>query len=116
MKMEEEEINEVVEKSDHVADKQEISDAGSGSTVVMTIGKERLGHNLVEATTGIISPATAAAHNPQNNLLKVKIEYPKSWKKEKFYRDGDIKEVSRESANTFIEIGIAKLVEPTKTE
>ena len=115
----EEELNEGADSSeekasDVIADKTEISDKGNGSTTIMTVGEDRPGHNLVEATTKVVSSASSGRPVADNSLVKIVIEYPKKWQKEKFYKDGDIREVSRESANTFIEIGIAKLIDKSE--
>lgn len=112
-----EQLNEDADKPEDkapIADKTEISDKGPAPTVIMTVGEQRPGHNLTEVSTSMVSLASAGSHPPDNNLVKVKIEYPKNWKKEKFYKDGHIREVSQESANTFIEIGIAKLIDKSE--
>jgi hypothetical protein len=102
--------------TDNTAEKTELSENGGSSTVIMTIGEERPGHNLVQATAGIISPATAGQQPADPNLVKISILYPKSWKKEKFFKDGDVKEVSKEGAEAFVNMGIATLVEQDKIE
>lgn len=75
----------------------------------LTISNLPAGHNLTVSTVEINMPApTAAAGSP---LVKVLIKYPADWKKEKFFKDGDIKEVSPETAATFVEIGIATMAD-----
>ena len=41
------------------------------------------------------------------SLVKVQIGYPENYKGKKFFTDGDIKGVSRQVADQFIELGIA---------
>lgn len=84
--------------------------------VIMTIGEDRPGHNLVQASVGIISPATARQQQPDTNLVLVKIKYPDKYGKQKLYKDGFETEVSRESANQFVAAGIATIIERDKPE
>jgi hypothetical protein len=74
-----------------------------------TISNLPEGHNLTTSTVVINSPA--ATVTPGSPLVKVLIKYPSDWKKDKFFKDGDIKEVSPETAATFVEIGIATMVD-----
>lgn len=64
-------------------------------------------HNLTVSTVVVTSPA--ATITPGSPLVKVLIKYPADWKKDKFFKDGDVKEVSPEAAATFVEIGIATM-------
>lgn len=73
-----------------------------------TISNSGEGRNLTVSTVSIVSPAATAT--PGSLLVKVLIKYPSDWKKDKFFKDGDVKEVSPETADTFVEIGIATLV------
>ena len=74
-----------------------------------TISNLPEGHNLTTTTVVMTSPA--ATVTPGSPLVKVLIKYPADWKKDKFFKDGDIKEVSPETAATFVEIGIATIVD-----
>lgn len=66
---------------------------------------------MTTSTVVVNTPAaTIAAGSP---LVKVLIKYPADWKKDKFFKDGDIKEVSPEAAATFVEIAIATIVDDT---
>lgn len=75
-----------------------------------TISNLPEGHNLITSTVVVTSPA--ATVTPGSPLVKVLIKYPADWKKDKFFKDGDIKEVSPETAATFVEIGIATMFNP----
>lgn len=73
-----------------------------------TISNLPEGHNLTTSTVVVTSPASTIT--PGSPLVKVLIKYPDDWKKDKFFKDGDIKEVSPETAATFVEIGIATMI------
>jgi hypothetical protein len=79
-----------------------------------TISNLPEGHNLTTSTVVVTSPA--ATITPGSPLVKVLIKYPTDWKKDKFFKDGDIKEVSPEAAATFIEIGIASMHDETNEQ
>jgi hypothetical protein len=72
-----------------------------------TISNLPEGHNLTTASVVINMPAPVVT--PGSPLVKVLIKYPPDWKKDKFFKDGDIVEVSPESAATFVEKGIATM-------
>jgi hypothetical protein len=74
-----------------------------------TISNLPEGHNLTVSKVEVNVPAHVVT--PGSPLVKVLIKYPDEWKKDKFFKDGDIKEVSPETAATFVEIGIATMVE-----
>jgi hypothetical protein len=76
-----------------------------------TISNLPEGHNLITSTVVVTSPA--ATVTPGSPLVKVLIKYPADWKKDKFFKDGDVKEVSPETAATFVEIGIATMADET---
>lgn len=79
-----------------------------------TISNLPEGHNLTTSRVEFISPAHAVtAGSP---LVKVIIKYPTDWKKDKFFKDGDVKDVSPETAATFVEIGIAKMFDDANQE
>jgi hypothetical protein len=96
---------------------EDISRTQSTERVLMTLGngEELPGRNTVQSTVSIISPASVGRHIPSGRVL-VKIEYPRSWKKDKHFKDGDIKEVAKETADQFIKAGFAGLVEESKAE
>jgi len=75
-----------------------------------TISNLPQGHNLTTSRVEINMPAYNVSSD--TSLVKVLIKYPIDWKKDKFFKDGDIKEVSPETAATFMEIGIATLFNP----
>lgn len=49
-------------------------------------------------------------------MVKFKIKYPKDYKGKKYHKDGDIVEVSEESAAIFTERKIGKVVEGDEAE
>lgn len=93
-------------------EKEEISQPESAPTVIMTVGdgSAQPGHTLVEMGVTLVSSSTAGQHIPSERV-KVKIEYPKNWKKDRHMKDGDIKDVSPEVAAQFVALGIASIVE-----
>ncbi len=76
-------------------DGQILSDIASGAQT-----------NMVEHSVSIASPEQAFP----KNTVTVKINYPKTWKRERYFKDGDLKEVSQEVADQFIAQGFATLV------
>lgn len=68
----------------------------------------------MEATSNMTTTSVSIAYNPgptsvpHQQLIKVKIKYPKDYDKKKFFEDGWEIEVSRETADGFISAGIAK--------
>jgi hypothetical protein len=80
-------------------------------TEIMTVGsnENRAGHNLVEYSTTFIS-ASIAGVAPTSDTVKVIILYPDKYKKQKYFKNGDVKEVSKEVAEQFIGMGIASLL------
>lgn len=80
----------------------------------LTISNLPEGHNLTVSRVEINVPAPAVT--PGSSLVKVRIKYPDDWKRDKFFKDGDIKEVSPETAATFVEIGIATIVNSNTDE
>jgi hypothetical protein len=75
-----------------------------------TISNSPEGHNLTVSRVEINMPTPAVT--PGSPLVKVLIKYPTDWKKDKFFKNGDVKEVSPEAAATFVEIGIATMYNP----
>lgn len=110
-------ISEEIEKT-KVAEleKEEVSQTESKPTIIMTVGdgSTQPGHNMVEIGVAMVSSATAGQHSPSPRV-KVKIEYPKGWKKDKHFKDGDIKDIAPEIADQFVALGIAS-IEPTESE
>jgi hypothetical protein len=54
-----------------------------------------------------VSLSIAPQEEVKNTMVKVIISYPKDWKGAKHFNEGDIKEVSPETAQHFISLGIA---------
>lgn len=115
-------LDEPVEKSAEetveipAAEKEQISEQANDSRVLMTIGESTVDPNLVQASVAVISAADTGIPAPDSNRVMVQIKYPAKWKGDKFYQDGDIVTVSRESALRFIELSIASLVQQDKSE
>lgn len=68
------------------------------------------GH-MVEHT---VSMAPAPAQEPDKNTVSVRIKYPSAFKKQKFFKDGDIKEVAKETADQFVMAGFATIIKKEK--
>jgi hypothetical protein len=66
-------------------------------------------HEIGSVTVSSISSNTEPV-DVNNGLTKIKISYPKDFKGNKFYQDGDEKFVSAESAKQFVELGIATIM------
>lgn len=98
-------------------EKSDVSTTESKSNVIMTVGdgSAQPGHNMTAMTVGLISAPSAGQHKPSPRV-KVKIEYPKSFKGSKHFRDGEIKEVAPETADQFVQLGIASIVDPDKAD
>lgn len=98
-------------------EKEEISEPESKVNTVMTIGSDEPvpGQNTTVSTVSLVSPASVGRHSSAGTVA-VKIAYPKGWKKDKHFKDGDIKEVAPETADQFIKAGYASVVEKDKSE
>lgn len=98
-------------------EKSEVSQPESKSTVIMTVGdgSSQPGQNMTETTVALVSPPSSGQHAPSPRV-KIKISYPKGYKKEKHFFDGDVKEVAPETADQFIQAGIATIVEEVKEQ
>jgi len=84
--------------------------------LIISGGNEELpGRHTVIATVSMASPANAGQHAPSSRV-SVKIEYPKNWKKDRHFKDGDIKVVAPETAKQFIAMGIATMFDEQKAE
>jgi hypothetical protein len=96
-------------------EKEEVSKTKSTEINIMTVGGDepRPGQNVVQATVTLVSPPTSGSHAPIDRVY-VKIKYPQGWKKDRHFRDGDIKEVSKETAEQFIKAGYATMTEKPK--
>lgn len=94
-----------------VAD-EDFAEAKGSSNIIMTVGDSNIpGHNIEQHVVSISSSITHNNHHYKKTVLvKVLIKYPEDWSKDKFFKDGDVKEVALETAKTFIEIGIATAV------
>lgn len=98
-------------------EKSDVSTTESKSNVIMTVGdgSAQPGQNMTTMTVGLISAPSAGQHKPSPRIT-VKIDYPKGWKGAKHFRDGDIKEVAPETADQFVQLGIASIVDPNKAD
>ncbi len=74
---------------------------------IQTIGENSSSLNVVTMSLEIGHSST---YKSISKKVKVKIEYPKDWKNPKFMADGDIKEVSEDTAQTFVELGIGTII------
>lgn len=103
--------------ADLTLDKEEVSRTESQVTTLMTVGDDspRPGQNTVSATVSVVSAATAGQH-VSDGVVYVLIKYPAGWKKDRHFKDGDIKETSAESAAHFVKAGFATIVEKPKEE
>lgn len=68
------------------------------------------GH-IVEHT---VSLAPRPGPRPEKDTIPVRIKYPAGWKKQKFFKDGDIKEVAKETADQFVKAGFATIIKEDK--
>ncbi len=66
-------------------------------------------------STGVIKTTSSAGSDPQvhanTGLTKVAIQYPVNYTGAKHFKDGDVKFVSKESADIFVAKGFGKIVE-----
>lgn len=79
---------------------------------VMAIGGgHQEGHNLtehrVEIATNVVKQESVVSTD-----VTVLIKYPSDWKSQKYFKDGAKRIVSKEVAETFKDLGIAKIVNP----
>lgn len=68
------------------------------------------GH-MVEYT---VSMAPSPSQEPDKNTVSVRIKYPSAFKKQKFFKDGDVKEVAKETADQFVSAGFATIIKEPK--
>jgi len=87
---------------------QYLIDTGTPGDVktLMTIGSGS-SQPMVMHTVSVEPPAP---DRDDSNIIKVRIKYPSKYSKPKFFKDGDVKEVSKETADIFIRQGFAKLL------
>lgn len=69
------------------------------------------GHTTIHSVS-FATPEQRKVSDP--NVIEVVIKYPADWSKKKFFADGDVKQVSKEVAASFIEIGIASYAIPVE--
>lgn len=98
-------------------EKANVSSTESKSNVIMTVGdgSAQAGHNMTAMTVGLRSSSSAGQHKPSPRVM-VKIEYPKGWKGAKHFKEGEVKEVAPETAEQFVQLGIASIVDPNKAD
>lgn len=68
------------------------------------------GHTVAHTVSMAPFPATVA----DKNTVTVRIKYPTAWKKDKFYKDGDEKEIAKETADQFVKAGFATIMKEEK--
>lgn len=66
--------------------------------------------NITQHTVSGSLDASQYQPHADANVVKVKIQYPEDYKGKKFFADGVVQEVSKETAGIFLEKGIATLV------
>lgn len=98
-------------------EKTEVSTTENKSNVIMTVGdgSAQPGHNMTAMTVGLTSASSAGQHAPSPRVT-VRIEYPKGWKGSRHFKEGDVKEVAPETAEQFVQLGIASIVDPNKAD
>ena len=79
----------------------------NGVNTIMTSGEQPEGHNLVITSVSVSTQSSPAELHP--NLIKVLIQYPENWEKDKFLKDGDVKLCSQEIADQFVNLGIGTI-------
>lgn len=57
-----------------------------------------------------VSMAPPPAQELDKNTVSVRIKYPSAFKRQKFFRDGDVKEVAKETADQFVTAGFATII------
>jgi len=77
---------------------------------IMTIGGESSA-SMVIHSVGVVQDAPVA---DTSNLVKVRIEYPAKWNKPKFFKDGDVRTVAKETAERFVKNKMAKIITEEK--
>lgn len=65
--------------------------------------------DTLTATSTAISVKGEPAKHDNGNTVLFKVAYPKGYKGNKFWNDGDVIETSKESAELFVEMGIGKI-------
>lgn len=98
-------------------EKEQVSKTESKTNVIMTVGDGSAvpGQNMTAMTVAVTSSASAGQHKPSPRV-RIKIEYPKGWKGVKHFADGSIRDVAPETADQFIQLGMASIVKQDKPE
>ena len=83
------------------------------SPAVEEVVENVFSHTNLSATSTLISSSSVAigSNKQEKNTVSVVIEYPEDYKLVKHFKNGDIKEVSKEVAESFVKRGIAKYAE-----
>ena len=84
---------------------EETQPAAPEATPAAVEAAEPMAHTTGVALSVSLTPDYGTPHD--DRLVKVEISYPKDFKGTKYFKDGDIKEVSPETAELFIQKGIA---------
>lgn len=72
-------------------------------------------HNIANRQSNIetqtVSMVIGGQHKQEpTKLTKVLIQYPSDWKRVKYFKDGEVRQVSIESANQFVDDGFGKII------
>jgi hypothetical protein len=102
------EVEETETKEETSSIDEKASDSDSQENIVST-GEQSPAHEISSITVETSSNESATTYIDQH-LVKIEISYPKDYKSHKFLSDGDVKEVSKEVADAFVQMGIAKIV------
>lgn len=102
---------------DELIDTQHIAEPLPQGQTLMLIGSTgdteiavAQGHMVAHTVSMAPFPATIA----DKNTVTVRVKYPSGWKKDKFYKDGDEKEVAKETADQFVKAGFATIIKEEK--
>ena len=89
------------------------STAGAeGASGVKLAGDENIpGQNTSKSVASVQAFNTKGEPAKAGDKVRVKFSYPKDFKGQKFYKDGDIETVSHETALHLVEAGIATYVD-----
>lgn len=95
---------------------EEVDGEGSEASAAVAPGPRLITGSAGASNMTIHSVEFASTQRPvaPKNTVTVKISYPKDWKKYRAFKDGDIREVAKETADQFVSQGIAKLVKEEK--
>lgn len=73
-------------------------------------------HSFTATRTNLTEMAHDIKLHNDDKLVKVEVAYPAKYEGEKFYKDGDVVWLSRESADAIIEAGIGTETKRSKDE